>query len=145
MPLLLLMSPFEEDMEDMTWQEFEVYVRDVLTHHDFEVTFRKVFTHIRKYQIDVVGCKGDLCICFDAKKYGRGRSRTSSLKTEALKHYERCLAYEEKYGVKAVPVIVSWLDDNLMIENGCIFVPLRALNDFLLNLDEYLEHLSFVG
>ncbi len=132
------------DLEDATWQEFEEYIRDILNHHDFQVQFRKVFKKDgRGHQIDVVGIRKDLCLCIDGKKYGRGRCRSSSLKREALKHYKRCLVHEEAFGLKSIPLIVSWIDDNMVVENGCIFVPVHMLNDFLLNLDAVLEELAF--
>lgn len=132
------------DLEDATWQEFEEHIRDILNHHDFQVQFRKVFKKDgRGHQIDVVGIRRDLCLCIDGKKYGRGRCRSSSLKREALKHYKRCLVHEEAFGLKSIPLIVSWIDDNMVVENGCIFVPVHMLNDFLLNLDAVLEELAF--
>jgi hypothetical protein len=134
----------EHDLDDMTWQEFEELLRDILDQHNFEVKFRKVFKHGgRGYQIDVVGYRKDLCVCIDGKKYGRSRHRTSSLKTEATKHYNRCLAHDEAFGLRSIPVIVSWLDDSLMFENGCFFVPVAMLNDFLLNLDSILDEFGF--
>ena len=134
----------EPDLEDITWQEFEEHIRDVLDHHEFRVQFRKVFKHGgRGYQIDVVGYRKDLCICIDGKRYGKGRYRTGSLKTEALKHYDRCRAHEEAFGLRSIPVIVSLIDDDLSFENGCIFVPAAMLNDFLLNLDAALEEFGY--
>ncbi|HTY91069.1 MAG TPA: hypothetical protein VMC84_07835 [Methanocella sp.] len=133
-----------EDLEELTWQEFEEYIRDLLEHHDFEVQFRKVFrTPERGYQIDAVAIRKDLCLCIDGKKYGRSRPRSSSLKEQAKLHYERTLAYEEKIGIKSIPLIVSWLDDSLMVENGCIFVSIDRLNDFLLNVDAILDELGY--
>lgn len=130
--------------DELSWQEFEEYIRDILQHHDFNVKFRKVFrTPERGYQIDVVASRSDLCLCLDAKKYGKGRHRSSSLRNEALKHFERCQAHEAMFGIKSIPVIVSWLDDSLMIENGCIIMPYNALNDFVLNIDAYLEEIGF--
>ncbi len=133
-----------DDLDELTWQEFEEYIRDLLEHHDFEVQFRKVFrTPERGYQIDAVALRKDLCLCIDGKKYGRSRPRSSSLKEQAKLHYERTLAYEEKIGIRSVPLIVSWLDDNLMVENGCIFVSIDRLNDFLLNVDAILDELGY--
>jgi len=133
-----------DDLDELSWQEFEEYIRDLLAHHDFKVKFRKVFkTPERGYQIDAVACRPDLCLCIDGKKYGRSRPRSSSLKEQAKLHYERCVAHEQKYGVKSIPLIVSWLDDSLMFENGCIFVSIDRLNDFLLNLDACLVELGF--
>lgn len=134
----------DRDLDDLTWQEFEEYIRDILQHHDFDVVFRRVFKKDgRGHQIDVVGYRKDLCLCIDGKKYGRGRHRSSSLRKEALKHYERCLVHEEVYKIRSVPIIVSWLDDNMVVENGSIFVPVHMLNDFLLNLDTCLEELAY--
>lgn len=133
-----------DDLDELTWQEFEEYIRDLLEHHDFEVRFRKVFkTPERGYQIDAVACRPGLCLCIDGKKYGRGRPRSSSLKEQAKLHYERTCAYEEAEGVRCIPLIVSWLDDSLMVENGCIFVSIDRLNDFLLNLEAILEELGY--
>lgn len=130
----------ERDLDEMTWQEFEELLRDILDQHDFEVKFRKVFRYGgRGYQIDVVGYRKDLCLCIDGKKYGRGRHRTSSLKAEARKHYDRCLVHEEAFGIRSIPVIVSWIDDNMGYDSGCIFVPVAMLNDFLLNIDAVLD------
>jgi len=132
------------DLDSSTWQEFEEHIRDILSYHDFDVQFRKVFkAGGRGYQIDVVGLRRNLCLCIDGKKYGRGRNRKSSLKSEAMKHYNRCLAHEEAFGVRSIPIIVSWLDDNMVVENGCIFVPVHMLNDFLLNMDAVLDELAF--
>jgi hypothetical protein len=133
-----------DDLDELTWQEFEEYIRDLLEHHDFVVHFRKVFrTPERGYQIDAVACRKDLCLCIDGKKYGRSRLRSSSLKEQAKLHYERTCAYEQMVGVRSIPLIVSWLDDNLMVENGCIFVSIDRLNDFLLNVDVILDELEY--
>ena len=106
--------------------------------------FRKVFrTPARGYQIDAVALRKDLCLCIDGKKYGRSRHRSSSLKEQAKLHYERCMAHEDTFGVRSIPLIVSWLDDDLMVENGCIFVSIDRLNDFLLNLDTYLDEMGY--
>jgi hypothetical protein len=130
--------------DDITWQEFEERTRDVLSAHDFKVKFREVFrTEQQGYQIDVVGYRKDLCVCLDAKRYTKGHHRASALREQARHHYYRCIAHEKKFGIRSIPVIVSLIDDSLMVENGSIIVPFDALNDFLLNLDQYLEELSY--
>lgn len=133
-----------DDLDELTWQEFEEYIRDVLEHHYFDIQFRKIFkTSERAYQIDAVAYRNDLCLCMDGKKYGRSRHRSSSLKEQAKIHYDRCQAHEREFGVRSLPVIVSWIDDDLMYENGCIFVSIDRLNDFLLNLDAILDTMGF--
>jgi hypothetical protein len=133
-----------DSLDELTWQEFEVYIRDMLEHHAFDVQFRKVFrTPERGYQLDAVAYRKDLCLCIDGKKYGRSRPRSSSLKGQAKHHYDRCVEHQRMFGIKSIPVIVSWLNDDLMIENGCIFVSIDRLNDFLLNLDAYLDEMGY--
>jgi len=133
-----------DDLDALTWQEFEEYIRDLLEYHEFRVQFRKVFkTPERGYQLDAVAYRKDLCLCIDGKKYGKSRPRSSSLKEQAKHHYERCIVHEEKFGIRSIPLIVSWINDDLMFENGCIFVSIDRLNDFLLNLDAYLDEMGF--
>ncbi len=137
-------SDLDADLDDLTWQEFEELLRDILDQNDFEVQFRKIFGHgDRRYQVDAVGYRNDLCLCIDGKKYGRSRYRAGSLKAEALKHHDRTRAHEEALGIRSIPVIVSWIDDNLVFENGCFFVPVALLNDFLINLDAVLDEFGF--
>ena len=136
----------ESDLDDLTWQEFEELLRDILDQHNFEVKFRKVFKfNGRGYQIDVVGYRKDLCVCIDGKKYGRARHRTSSLKTEATKHYNRCLAHDEAFGLRSIPVIVSWIDDSLGFENGCIFRAGGHAQRFLIELRCYTGRVRVLG
>ena len=33
----------ESDLDELTWQEFEELLRDILDQHDFEIQFRKIF------------------------------------------------------------------------------------------------------
>jgi hypothetical protein len=41
-------------------------------------------------------------------------------------------------------VIVSWVDDSLGFENGCIFVPVARRNDFLFIIDAVLANSIFL-
>lgn len=126
--------------ETPSWQELEELTRKILELHDFEVEFRKVFRNSeRKFEIDVVATKAGLCLAIDCKRYGHSRYRRSPLRSEAGKHKARCREFERIFGRKAIPIIVSFIDDDLLVENGCIFVPIDKLNDFLLNLGQYLE------
>ncbi len=125
--------------EPLTWQEFEEQTRDVLECAGFATEFRKVFTlDGRRHEIDVVARRFDTTLLIDAKRYGKARSRSASLKAEARKHSLRCEEFDRAFSSTSVPIIVSWLDDALVIDGACFIVPFDKLEDFIVHLDYYL-------
>ncbi len=131
-----------ETFEISSWQEFEELTRDIRELHGFKVEFRKVFRNQdRKFEVEVVATKDDWCLALDCKLYGRSRYRRSQLRSEAEKHSIRCKELEKQIRMRVTPLIVSFLDDDLLIEYGCIFVPITKLNDFLINQERYMEAL----
>ena len=123
-----------------SWQDFEEFARDVLVEHNFDVSFRRVFSNEkRKFEIDVVGERLEFFLCIDCKLYGKGRPRVSSLKAEARKHSQRTREFARLNGKKSIPALVTFFDDDLRREEGCIFIPHDKLNSFLLNIEYYVE------
>jgi hypothetical protein len=123
-----------------TWQEFEERIRDVLEYAGFSTDFRKVFTTTgRRYEIDVVAHRFDKILLIDAKRYGKARVRSSSIRAQARKHFVRCREYDRAFSVSSVPVIVSWIDDALVCEGGCFIVPYDKLEDFVVHLERYVD------
>lgn len=126
-----------------TWQEFEEYTRNALDQAGYVVEFRKTFfTDLGKFQHDVVAYDAMRAICIDCKFYGQKRQRVHSLKEQAKIHELRTKEFAKIAKKRAIPVIVTSLDDQLLTSNGCIFVPIDKLNDFLINLPMYEEELS---
>uniref|UniRef100_A0A7C3RER1 Restriction endonuclease type IV Mrr domain-containing protein n=1 Tax=Archaeoglobus fulgidus TaxID=2234 RepID=A0A7C3RER1_ARCFL len=129
----------------MRWQEFEEEVRKICEAHDFTTKFRYVFKDEEgKSEIDVVAERYGTVLCFDAKLYSASRYRVSQLKKEAEKHRERVERFSTVTGKKAVPVIVSFIDDLIRFHAGCIVVPYSSLNEFLGNLHYYLSEFGFL-
>ncbi len=125
--------------EPLTWQEFEEQIRDVLECAGFSTEFRKVFMlDGRRHEIDVVARRFDITLLIDAKRYGKARLRSSSLKAEARKHLIRCEEFDRAFSSTSVPVIVSWLDDALVIDGECFIVPFDKLEDFVVHVEYYL-------
>ncbi len=125
--------------EPLTWQEFEEQTRDVLECAGFSTEFRKVFTlDGRRHEVDVVARRFDTTLLIDAKRYGKARHRSSSLKVEARKHLVRCAAFDRAFSSASVPVIVSWLDDALLIDGTCFIVPFDKLEDVVTRVEYYL-------
>lgn len=124
----------------MSWQEFEKFVKEIFDSHDFQTSFRVVFKDEEgKSEIDVVARKFGLVIAIDAKKYSEWWHRSSALKRQAEKHLERCDRYSQIIEEEVIPIIVSFIDDQIFEHWGCIVVPIEKLNDFLLNIHAYLD------
>ncbi len=124
--------------ELLTWQAFEEQTRDVLECAGFSTEFRKVFTWGgRRHEVDVVARRFDTTLLIDAKRYGKARYRSSSLKAEARKHLTRCAEFDRAFSSTSVPVIVSWLDDALVIDGTCFIVPFDKLEDFITHVEYY--------
>ncbi len=137
----MLFDGYEAGSEDepLTWQEFEEQVRDVLERAGFSTEFRKVFVlDGRRHEIDVVARRFDVALLIDAKRYGKARPRSASLRAEARKHLDRCNEFDRAFSSTSVPVIVSWLDDALLIDGPCFIVPFDTLADFAVNVEYYL-------
>lgn len=132
------------DTEDISWQEFEEKIREILEIHGFETKFRVVFKFRGgKSEIDVLASRFGINLAIDAKRYSAKRYRVSGVKREAGKHYERCRKFEEVTGVSVVPIVVPLIDDAVFFHSGCIIVPFEKFNDFLVNIHAYLEEFGF--
>ena len=128
---------------EISWQDFELKVKEILEENNFDTDFRVVFKDEEgKSEIDVVARRYGIVLCVDAKRYNRNWHRRSALKKESEKHRKRCSRFSKVIGSKAIPVIVSLIDDELYLHEGCIVVPFNSFNDFLLNLHYYLEELG---
>ncbi|MEM3179215.1 MAG: hypothetical protein QXW81_04670 [Archaeoglobaceae archaeon] len=129
---------------NLTWQEFEAEVRKVCDAHGFETLFRHVFKdELGKAEIDVVAERGMILLCMDAKLYSKHRHRVSQIKKEAIKHSERCKRFSKMKGKKAVPVLISFIDDAIYFHEGCIIVPFSSLNYFLTEIYYYLREFGY--
>jgi Holliday junction resolvase-like predicted endonuclease len=141
--MLAVFGEHEADVvadKEPTWQEFEEQIRDVLECAGFATHFRKVFVAAgRRYEIDVVARRFNTTVLIDAKRYGKARPRSASIRAQARKHLVRCSEFDHVFSVGSVPVIVSWIDDALLSEDGCFIVPFDKLEDFVVHLESYVD------
>lgn len=130
---------------EISWQEFETEVKRICEIHEFKTTFRHIFRdELGKAEIDVVAERGKILLCIDAKLYSKHRYRISQLKKEAEKHVMRCERFSKKVGKKAVPVIITLIDDSVYYHGGCIIVPFHSLNHFLTEIYYYLSEFGYL-
>jgi len=132
-----------KNSSEPSWQEFEEEIHRILTLHGFDTSFRKVFRTSRRYEIDIVAERYGITLAIDCKRYGKHRYRLSHIKKEAEKHVKRCREFESHFGKKVIPLLVTFVEEDVILHDSCILVPYNKIEDFLRNLELYLQHLGF--
>ncbi len=142
-----------EIVELLTWKDFEGFVASILIENNYECveSFRRRGNSLIKgMEIDVIGLKGNTIIAIDAKMWSIRTGKTSALKTAAEKQKERTqelkteldslsnriqIPKEGEY--QLIPVIVTWLVEDVELHEGVPVVPIFKLNSFILDIDQY--------
>ena len=141
----------ENVIEEFNWKEFEDLVSNVFEENDFKVIRNFRYKTKTRYEIDILALKGNYVLCVDCKEWGKGRYKKSGIKRAARKQEERIkqlkkflknnpIAREQLKieNQKIFPLIVTWLEEDLVKENNTFVVPIWKLNSFLLELEKYL-------
>jgi len=131
----------EDSVKEKKWHDFEEFVGEIFRAHDFTVRKNVRFKGSRRYEIDLVASRGGIVICVDCKKWSKGRYKKSSLKKAAEQQEKRVSEFikVEKINKKVVPLIVTLFEEDLLKEGDTLFVPLWKLNNFLCNLEAYVD------
>ena len=119
------------------WQYFEKLVAFIFDQNGFDVNQNVVVKTINgKRQFDVIAEKYGVTYMIECKKWKSKTQKTSSLKSAAMKHIERCESYElsaNASGRKFIPFIVTLLEDEIEEHENVPIVPIMKLNWFLNN------------
>lgn len=124
-------------LKNTDWKGFEDICAQILEKHGFNVTKHFIFkSEGRKQEIDVLARGNRMILALECKYWDIRPGKKSALITTARKHKERI----EKLQLKdlIIPIIVTWFEEDVFIENGVWIVPISKLNNFVLNLDEYI-------
>jgi hypothetical protein len=134
----------ESVSEESAWQNFERLVSFIFERNDFvtKVNTVKVLNKKRR-QYDVIARKGDRTVLIECKKWAGNRYRLSALKTAVLQHKERTAFYERIMHENAVPVIVTLIEEEILVHDGVPLVPVTRLDSFIRELDNHPERDSF--
>lgn len=142
-----------EIVELLTWKDFEGFVACILVENNYECveSFRRRGNSLIKgMEIDVIGIRGNTIIAIDAKMWGIRTGKTSALKMAAEKQKDRTqelktelnnlskrirMLKEGKY--KLIPVVVTWLVEEVEFHEGVPVVPIFKFNSFILDIDQY--------
>jgi hypothetical protein len=140
-------------MELLTWKDFEGFVAAILTEHTYQCVEsfrRRGNSQMHGMEIDVIGVRGATIIAIDAKMWGIRSGKATALKTAAEKQKTRTQELSEELDKLAkkigklsareyqlLPVIVTWLVEEVELHEGVPVVPIFKLNAFILDFDQY--------
>jgi hypothetical protein len=137
-----------EDLEAVSegapWQNFERLAGFIFEKHDFAVSVSTVKTRDRKRrQYDVIARKNDRTFLVECKKWAGSRYRLSALKKAVVQHKERTAFYETITNEDAFPVIVTLVEEEILVYEGVPLVPVIRLDAFISELGNYPDREAF--
>ena len=129
-----------EDLEQVSkeavWQNFEVLVGFIFEANDFQVNVNKVRTFNKKRrQYDVIAKKNNRTYLVECKKWSGNRYRLSALKKAIQQHKERTEFYRNLTEENLVPVIVTFIEEDIKFYEGMPIIPILRLNSFISEID----------
>ena len=147
----------EQVARELSWQEFERFIRRVLDLEGYAATTHFIFKHSgRRFEIDVLGSKEPVVICVDCKHWHHG-SAASKIKLAAKNQLQRAeslshvfMSYGKKHGIarwrstRLLPIVLTLADLSPTIIEGVPVVSALRLRDFLCQYSPWNEELRFV-
>ncbi|MHA1630682.1 MAG: hypothetical protein ACTSXO_07615 [Candidatus Heimdallarchaeota archaeon] len=145
---------FDLLVKHLTWQEFELLVTIFGDEAGYSATTGLNFsTGKRKYQIDVVLKNNPYVFLIDCKHFG-GTGKKAQLRAAAEAQRARCVAVRQHFltlktklaigswqKVVLLPMLVTWLDDEIRFYEHVPIVPIAKLRSFFMNFYEFYEDL----
>jgi hypothetical protein len=137
-------NDLETVSEESVWQNFERLAAFIFEKNEFatKVNTTKTLNRTRR-QYDVIARKRDRTVLVECKKWSGSRYRLSALKRAVLQHKERTAFYETVMHEDAVPVIVTLIEEEILVFEGVPLVPVLRLDSFISELDNHADRDSF--
>lgn len=150
--LILQGKTLEEILSNFNWKEFEDTVSQIFAVNDFFVKKNFRFKTKRRYEIDLIATKRNFVICVDCKNWSSGRYKKTALRhvakvqeeriEELKKFLKKNLIAKNLLKISPTPIfislIISLLQEDILIEGKTIVVPVWKLNNFLVEMENYL-------
>ena len=139
-------AAIEDILKEHAWQEFEAIVAQILAEHGFDIE-RNVRFKVggKRFEVDIIAARFDELLCVDCKKWNMRQGKTTALKYAAADQIERAKNYKKFKKLKKkkiYPMIVTFLEENIMFAEKVPIVPVWRLNDFMLEFPEYQKDLK---
>ena len=111
---------------------------------DQNADIAKAFNQLKTYnktkrQYDVISKKSNQTFLVECKKWAGNRYRLSALKKAIDQHKERTLFYEHITHEDAIPLVVTLIEEEILVYEGVPIVPILKLNSFINELDDHTD------
>ena len=126
--------------EEVVWQNFERLAAFIFEKNNFRVKVNIVKTGQKtKRQYDVIACKGNQTFLVECKKWAGNRYRLSAIKKAVEQHKERTMFYETITHENAIPLLVTFIEEEIQFYEGVPIVSVQKLNSFVNESDRYAQ------
>jgi len=153
MQVVELGAEIVEVVKLMTWKDFEGLIAGILSENNFRCTEsfrRRGSSDVKGMEIDVIGVRGPMALSVDAKMWSVRGGKASALRTAAEKQKERTIRLTTQLSrlsekipsmVKGqytiIPIMVTWLVEEVELHEGVPVVPVFKLNSFIQDFELY--------
>jgi hypothetical protein len=148
----------EKALIHLDWKEFEAFTLDILLHHDFQVYSRVRFksSNKKRYEIDLLAIRNPIILCIDCKHWSSRARKKHALKKAVEKQVERTKAFskdgdlskfyiEKDNSLFLMPVLISWLAEDIKTHQNVPIVPIFQLSSFLNQIDVYMNEFKIIS
>lgn len=130
--------------EESVWQNFERLAGFIFEQNGFRIAVNTVKTRDKKRrQYDVIAWNNGQTFLIECKRWAGHRYRLSALKRAIKQHKERARFYEQITNENAIPLIVTLIEEEVLVYEGVPIVPVSKLNAFINELDTWMDDTVF--
>ncbi len=144
-------EPMEKVLEKFDWRRFEDFISEIFVKNDFFVRQNFRFKTKRHYEIDIIAVRDAKVLLVDCKSWSSGRYKKAALKQAINDQKERVKEFSRFVNKNAIAqgllklysgsnfhaLIVTLLQEDILIEDDTFVVPAEKLNNFILEIERY--------
>jgi len=117
---------------EAVWQNFERLTAFIFQENDFQVKINAVkISNKKRRQYDVIAKKRGKTFLIECKKWAGNRRRLSALKRAVEQHKERSKFYRNLTNENVIPIIVTFIEEEILFYEEVPVVPISKLNSFI--------------
>jgi hypothetical protein len=125
---------------EVVWQNFERLTAFIFEKNNFQVETGRVKTlNKMKRQYDVIAKIKGKTFLVECKKWSSNHYRLSALRSAVKKHKERSEFYKKLTYENAIPIIVTLIEEEILLCEDIPIIPIFRLNSFINEEDSGLS------
>ncbi len=125
---------------EVVWQNFERLTAFIFEKNNFQVETGRVKTlNKMRRQYDVIAKIKGKTFLVECKKWSSNHYRLSALRSAVKKHKERSEFYKKVTNENAIPIIVTLIEEEILVCEDIPIIPIFRLNSFIIEEDSGLS------